>query len=101
MDHPDRGVALPPLAATFQDSGADHVACKGGSSCPQGSSRRIDRRSQPGSQGKDPPDFIRNSVVQDSTPQPQIQMEEYPEIVAMRAKGFGRHRCSPHVCRER
>jgi hypothetical protein len=69
-------VPLPPLATTFQDSGADHVACKGGSSCPQGSSRQIDRRSQPVSQGKDPPDFIRNSVVQDSTPQPQIQMEE-------------------------
>ena len=62
-----------------QDSGAGHVACKGGSNCPQGSSRRVDRRSQPVSQGKmaeDPPDFIRNAVVQDSTPQAQIQMEE-------------------------
>ena len=69
----------PPLATTFQDSGAGHVACKGGSNCPQGSSRRADRRSQTVSRAKmaeDPPDFIRNAVVQDSAPQPQIQMEE-------------------------
>jgi hypothetical protein len=70
-----------PLATTFQDSSSGHVACKGGSNCPQGGSgpHQVDRRSQPVSQGKmaeDPPDFIRNSVVQDSTPQPQIQMEE-------------------------
>ena len=72
-------VPSPPLATTFQDSGANHVACKGGSNCPPGSSRRADRRSQPVSRGKmaeEPPDFIRNAVVQDSTPQPQVQMEE-------------------------
>jgi len=72
-------VPSPPLATTFQDSGAGHVACKGGSSCPQGSSRRVNRRSQPVGQGKmaeDPPDLIRNAIVQDSAPQAQIQMEE-------------------------
>ena len=72
-------VPLAPVATTFQDSGASHLACKAGSDCPQGSSRRADRRSQTVSRAKmaeDPPDFIRNAVVQDSTPQPQIQMEE-------------------------
>ena len=72
-------VPLRPLATSFQGSRSGHVACKGGPNCPEGSSRRVDRRSQPVSQGKlaeDPPDFIRNAVVQDSTPQPQIQMEE-------------------------
>jgi hypothetical protein len=72
-------VPSPPLATTFQDSGAGHLACKAGSNCPEGSSRRADRRSQPVSRAKmaeDPPDFIRSAVVQDSTARPQIQMEE-------------------------
>jgi hypothetical protein len=64
---------------SFQESGASHPPCKPGSDCPQGSSRRADRHSQTVSRAKmaeDPPDFIRNAVVQDSAPQPQIQMEE-------------------------
>jgi hypothetical protein len=74
-------IPLPPLATTFRGSHSDNIACKAGSNCPMGttSPHRVDPRSQPVSRGKmaeDTPDFIRNAVVQDSTPQPQIQMEE-------------------------
>jgi hypothetical protein len=74
-------VPLPPLATTFRGSHSGDVACKAGSRCPMRTSipHGVDRRSQPTSRGKiaeEPPEFIRNWAVQDSTPHPQTQLEE-------------------------